>query len=77
MAEFEISWKKSASSIVPTWWEECAHARAVGIHERSEGTGTGTRKVKVEFVLLLALDENAWTIFFGEESVKVNFGSGA
>ena len=57
MAELAISWKKSASWMVPVWWEECAHARAEGMQERMDVTGT--RKVRVEFVFLLEITGTA------------------
>ena len=36
---------------MPVWWAECTHARAVGMQDRRETTGT--RKVSVDLVSLL------------------------
>ena len=63
MAALAMSWKKSASEAVPGWCGELAHARAVGMHDRRERTGT--RKASAEFVFLFDISGKAVTMFFG------------
>jgi hypothetical protein len=66
MAVLAMSWKKSASEVVPGWRGEFAHATAAGMHDRRERTGT--RKASAEFVFLFEGGGKAVTIFFGWES---------
>jgi hypothetical protein len=63
MAALAMSWKKSASEAAPGWCGELAHARAVGMHDRRERTGT--RKASAEFVFLFDIGGKAVTTFFG------------